>query len=36
MDRPSVKKELQSIQEQKLKSAAPKFKGKNKSKKKVR
>ncbi len=36
MDRPSVKKELQSIQEQKLKSAAPKLKVKNKSKKKVR
>ncbi len=36
MDRPSVRKELQEIKQEKLKSAAPKMPVKNKSKKKVR
>lgn len=35
-DRPSVRKELQEIKQEKLKSAAPKMPVKNKSKKKVR
>ena len=35
-DRPSVRKELQKIKQEKLKSAAPKMPVKNKSKKKVR
>ena len=35
-DRPSVRKELQEIKKEKLKSAAPKMPVKNKSKKKVR
>ena len=35
-DRPSVRKELQEIKQEKLKSAAPKMPIKNKSKKKVR
>lgn len=35
-DRPSVRKELQEIKQEKLKSAAPKIPVKNKSKKKVR
>ena len=36
MDRPSVLKELKDINEQQLKSAAPKLRVKNKSKKKAR